>query len=108
MLTVDFNASSPTGTGRSMRTLNVVAGSFRDSIPVAGTLAAGVTFRIVLDGPVVEVFGGATPVSFTTDLGGTGSMLQIEGGEGPFSYALEAHQVAPARVTKWSPPEQRD
>ena len=106
-VSIDFDSSSPTGTGTlspPMRTLNVAAGSFKSSIPVAGTLKDGATFRVVVDSHVVEIFGGATPVSFSY----SPSAAQAEvaaltvsgGGTGPFDFEfdVQARQVQAAKV----------
>ena len=105
-VSVDFDSSSPTGTGTlspPMRTLNVAAGSFKGAIPVAGTLARGATFRIVVDSHVVEIFGGATPISFSYSPSAAqaqAAALTVSGGTGPFDFEfdVQAHQVQAAKV----------
>ena len=111
-LAVDFDTASPTGDGtlvEPMRTLYINGGgAFSGTIPVAGSLAEGVTFRIVIDDHIAEVFGGATPASFSFPFdAAAGAALAVAGGgdgdgggdSGTFVFDVDAYQVAPATVT---------
>ena len=101
-LSVDFSSSTPTGTGQ-MRVLHVVTSGFKDSIPIAGSLLGSATFRVVVDGHIVEVFAGATPLTLIHDLtSNLQATVEVGGGAGPFWFDIEAHRVAPATVTSTS------
>lgn len=106
-LSIDFNSTTPTGTGQ-MRVLNIVAGGFNDSIPIAGSLVGSATFRVVVDGHIVEIFAGATPLTLILTLiyeprGNLQATVEVVGGgAGPFWFDVEAHRVAPATITSTS------
>ena len=118
VLTVAFDASMTTGDGtlaQPMRTLHIDGGSggFVGSIPIAGSLVSGATFRVVIDDHIAEVFGGATPASFSFAFDGAAGAALIMGdgnaGSGctdgncdspAFLFDVEAHQVAPASVNE--------